>query len=233
MEKTDNFRHEFKYRCDVRDIEVLKNRLKGLLKLDSHAQNGIYEIRSIYFDNCYGRCFFENENGVDCREKFRIRAYNRDPRRISLECKRKERGKTLKISTLISQEQFYDIMDNKNLSINSAQDPLLNKFIYLIKTQRYRPSVIVGYDRIPYVYTCGNVRVTVDMNIYASHEYHNFFEADCQRQNILPSGQHIIEVKYDELLPDFIKTNLEMIDLKRTTFSKYYLCKKFSSGGLL
>ncbi len=233
MEKTCNYRHEFKYRCDVRDIEVVKNRIKNLLQLDSHAQEGKYEIRSMYFDNCFNRCYFENESGTDRREKFRIRIYNGSNENIFLECKRKEHGKTHKLSARLTLEQFYNILNNENLHIGDDQPELLNKFVYLIKTQLYRPAVIVGYERIPYVYKCGNVRVTVDMNIRASRCFDRFFDKDIPWQGILPSGQHLVEVKYDELLPDFIKNNLEMIGLKRTTFSKYYLCRKFSAGGLL
>ena len=233
MEKANNFRHEFKYRCDIRDIEIVKNRIKHLLQVDPHTKDGTYEIRSMYFDNCFNRCYFENEMGTDSREKFRIRIYNGSSENIFLECKRKEHGKTHKTSARLTLEQFNNILNNQSLHISEDQPALLNKFICLIKTQMYRPAVIVGYERIPYIYKCGNVRVTVDMNIRASRCFDKFFEKDIPWQPILPKGEHLVEVKYDELLPDFIKNNLEMIGLRRTTFSKYYLCRRFSAGGLL
>jgi len=49
----------------------------------------------------------------------------------------------------------------------------------------------------------------------------------------MPIGQHLIELKYDEFLPDFIKELLELNNLQRTTFSKYYLCRKYSMEGTI
>ena len=82
------FRHELKYLITTAQVEMLKSRLTGILSPDSHAVGGSYRIRSLYFDDYDDRCFYENENGVDPREKFRIRIYNGSTDRITLECKR-------------------------------------------------------------------------------------------------------------------------------------------------
>ena len=88
------FRHELKYVVSCAQLSLLKNRVHNLLSLDSHtSQSGVYNIRSLYFDDYYNSCYIENENGTDPREKFRIRIYNASEERITLECKRKERGK--------------------------------------------------------------------------------------------------------------------------------------------
>jgi hypothetical protein len=47
----------------------------------------------------------------------------------------------------------------------------------------------------------------------------------------MQTGQHLVEVKYDEFFPDFIKGSLQLNNLQQTAFSKYYLCRKFSLGG--
>jgi SPX domain protein involved in polyphosphate accumulation len=233
MENNIKYRHELKYNCSIAQLTIIENRLKNLISLDKHAEGGQYCIRSMYFDNYANRCYYENENGTDPREKFRIRIYNASDKRISLECKRKERGKTHKTSCLISKEQFYALANNEIIDDIGKQKPLLQKFYYLIKTQMFKPAVIVEYDRIPYVYMDGNVRITFDKNIRSSNEFDKFFEKNLSTREILQKGQHLIEVKYDEFIPDFIKENLEISDLRRTTFSKYYLCRKFSLGGIL
>ncbi len=210
---------------------MIRSRLKNFLNYDSHATNGQYCIRSMYFDNYSNRCYYENENGTDPREKFRIRIYNACDTRISLECKRKERDKTLKTSCLITKKQFDDILNGGNLNVFSETPEVLRKFIFLIKTELFKPSVIVEYDRTPFIYSVGNVRITLDMNIRTSNSFDEFFEENIPTRQILQTGQHLLEIKYDEFLPSFIKEILQLNSLQRSTFSKYYLCKKYSIGG--
>lgn len=226
-------RHEFKYQCSAVELEVIKSRLNGLLSIDKHAPNGVYCVRSMYFDNYSNSCFFENENGTDLREKYRIRIYNADSSRISLEQKNKVHGKTQKKSCLLSLEQYRNLLSEGANSISDKNDRLLNKFLYLKDTQLMKPVTIVEYDRIPYVYADGNVRITLDMNIRSSLNFSNFFSSTLSTRQILPSGQHLIEVKYDEFLPSFIKEIMGIDSLRQTTFSKYYLCRKHSIGGIL
>ncbi len=60
------YRHEFKYGLDVYQLEILKQTLPAIMELDSNVgARGQYQIRSLYFDDYYNRCFYENENGVD------------------------------------------------------------------------------------------------------------------------------------------------------------------------
>lgn len=225
------YRNELKYICNEQDLAIIKSRLENFLSYDSYVTNGYYCIRSMYFDNYENRCFYENENGTDPREKFRIRIYDACDNRISLECKRKERDRTLKTSCLITKKQFDDILNGSNLDNFSEMPDVLRKFIFLIKTELFKPSVIVEYDRTPFVYSVGNVRITLDMNIRSSKSFGKFFEENIPTRQILQTGYHLLEVKYDEFLPGFIKDILQLDSLQRNAFSKYYLCKKYSIGG--
>ena len=74
----------------------------------------------------------------------------------------------------------------------------------------------------------GNVRVTLDQNISSSRDIMCFLEEDIRKRPILAAGQHVLEVKYDEFLPDYIRSNLQLQNLRQTAFSKYYLCRKYS-----
>lgn len=233
MEENIKYRHELKYQCSEAQLSVIKNRLENIMSFDSHAGNGQYTIRSMYFDNYANRCYYENENGTDPREKFRIRIYNADSGRISLECKRKERDKTYKTACLISEKEYGELISGGSLQNLEDKPELLRKFTVLMKTQLFKPAVIVEYDRTPYVYRVGNVRVTLDMNIRSSNDFQSFFDGNIATRQIMPKGQQILEVKYDELLPDFIKEVLQIGDLQRTTFSKYYLCRQHSMEGIL
>ena len=224
-----NFRHELKYLISSAEMEMIKQRIGHLISLDSHVgENGIYNIRSLYFDDYYDRCLRENEDGTDPREKFRIRIYNHSTERITLECKRKERGKTLKTSCSLSIEQTKQLMSGKPLPNIAEQPPVLKKLTIEMLSRRLHPVVIVEYDRIPYVFKDGNVRITLDTNISSSKAIDRFLEERIPKRPVMPLGQHLMEVKYDEFLLDSIYNALQLQNLMLTAFSKYYICRKYT-----
>ena len=223
------YRHELKYVISQAQIPLLKARIERIMTLDPHVLGqGYYNIRSLYFDDFLNSCYYDIENGTDPREKFRIRIYNHSSDRISLECKRKERGKTLKTACRLTKEQFASLSQTIPAEGN---DPLYNKLLLYMRTRLLRPVVIVEYERIPYIYRNGNVRVTFDMNVSSSSPVGGFFEADIPKRPIMPVGAHLLEVKFDEFLPDFIYRTLDLGSLDQTAYSKYYLCRKFTLNG--
>ena len=223
------YRHELKYQITDAQLKMLQNRIRHLIPLDSHVGSaGAYTIRSLYFDDYDDRCMRENEDGTDPREKFRIRIYNASASRISLECKRKERGKTHKTSCPLTEEQTRKLMAGIPLPDLENQHPLLRKLTLQMLTRRMRPVVIVEYERIPYVYKNGNVRITLDTNICSSSAVEAFLDESIPKRPVLPVGQQLLEVKYDEYLPDFIYRNLQLHSLRKTAFSKYYICRKYT-----
>lgn len=230
MTQKDNkkFRHELKYVVSTAQLSLLENRVKNLLSLDSHTNDSNkYTIRSLYFDDYYDSCAKENENGTDPREKFRIRIYNHSSDRIMLECKRKERSKTLKTSCPLTVEQTKSLMLGKPLDNIGELPPLLQKFTYKMLRYRYRPVVIVEYDRVPFVYKSGNVRVTFDTNISSSTDIDHFLDEHIVKRPVMPVSTNLLEVKYDEYIPDFVYCNLQLQNLTQTAYSKYYICRKF------
>lgn len=223
------FRHELKYEITDAQLQLLKNRIRNLIPSDPHVgPSGAYTIRSLYFDDYDNRCMRENEDGTDPREKFRIRIYNASSQKITLECKRKERGKTHKTSCPLTAEQTRLLMEGKVLPDLNAQPPLLRKLTLQMMTRRMRPVVIVEYDRIPFIYKNGNVRITLDTNICSSSAVGAFLDPVIPKRQVLPAGQQLLEVKYDEYLPDFIYRNLQLHSLRQTAFSKYYICRKYT-----
>lgn len=222
------FRNELKYICSEGELMLLQSRISQFCNPDPHAgADGTYNIRSIYFDDCRNRYYYENEDGIDPREKYRIRIYNASSAQITLECKKKERSMTRKESCALTLEQFHQII-HRSLPSAAVNSALLEKFYLLQQQQNLAPKVIVGYERTPYVYSFGNVRITFDRNIGSSTDLESFFDPYLPQRPILPLGKHILEVKYDELLPNFLYDAMSLGSLQRTTFSKYYLCRKFT-----
>ena len=223
------YRHELKYVCTEAELALIQARIHHLIPLDKHVdESGMYQIRSLYFDDYYNRCYYENENGTDPREKFRIRIYNGKTDKISLELKKKERGKTLKLSCPLTEEQCRTLMKGEPLPDSPDYHPVLQKLLLLMKTTMMKPKIIVEYDRVPYVYKLGNVRITLDKNISSSYKIETFLDKEINKRPIMPAGQHVLEVKFDEFLPDYIYQVLQLDNLRQTAFSKFYLCRKFA-----
>lgn len=226
------FRHEFKYALNAMQLATLRQRLPSVLRRDPHASpSGSYEVRSLYFDDYRNSCFFDNENGTDPREKFRIRIYDGSDSTIHLECKRKFSGMTQKQSCSISRPDVEKLLRGEPLRWEDNWDPLMKKFYLWLQTRLGRPRVIVSYRRIPFIHPDGNVRVTLDLDITASDRLSSFFDPVIHGRPVMGIGSCLLEVKFDQFLPDHIHRSLQTDRLARVTFSKYYLCRKF--GGSL
>ena len=205
------------------DLILLGSRLKTVMSQDVHQEGDCYEIRSLYFDDARNRCMDENEAGVDQREKYRIRIY--DPRSdvIHLEIKEKNRGLTKKRSCDLSREECLAVMEG-SLPLKPDDRAPLNSLKLQMRCSRMAPRVIIAYERTAFVHPSGNVRITFDRNIMASRCLDDFLEDRVSGMvPVLPAGMHVLEVKYDEFLPDVIARQLEIGKLRKTAFSKYYL----------
>ena len=219
------YRVEQKYIITEEKVAYLKFKLENVMQYDKYAKDGIYRIRSLYFDDMYDSFLEDNEAGNDFREKYRIRTYNNEKQKIHLEIKAKELGYTSKMKEEITEQECMDFMQCKNWSLKK-EDGLVKKKLYsLILMRKMQPVQIVEYDRIPFVEEKGNVRVTFDKNIVGTSQVHTFFDEVLPGIPLLPTGQHILEVKYDEFLPDYIKQILNEVHLPKTAFSKYYYAR--------
>lgn len=220
------YRNEIKYICMEKQLITIENRIKNICMKDRHAgENGTYTVKSVYFDDYYDSCYYENIDGVNEREKMRIRTYNNDMSHISLECKSKKNGKNHKTSCRLTSEQCEAIL-NGNYILKEEDPPVLRKLMLQASTRMMRPKVIVQYNRTPYTYQAGNVRITFDRNISAGGDVLKFGDEELHVQPVMPSGYHILEVKYDEFLPDFIRSEMQIEGLQHTAFSKYAICRR-------
>lgn len=229
----EKYRHELKYICPESELRVIERRISGVMHADAHADgNGEYLIRSVYFDDYKHSCFYDNEDGVDPRAKFRIRIYNYSDARISLEKKLKNRGMTNKQICLLDKQTCMRMLRGERIHDCLGRHQLLNEWILLNETMRFRPVMLGEYVRKPYVYRLGNVRVTFDRNICASPQVTRIFDREISRVSVLPTNYHVLEVKYDNYLPDVIYQLVENGHMIQTTFSKFYLGCKAIGGNV-
>ena len=216
----NNFRKELKYIISENDFYIINHNLNNLIKKDSNCNGDFYTIISIYFDDYNKTSYNQVKNGISERWKYRIRFYNYDDSYIKLEKKHKINGLTNKSSVRITKKQLEDILNN-NIKINKDNNKLLNEFIVKIKTKFLRPIICIEYDRIPFVYKIGNVRITLDYNIRYTNKFDDLFNRE---KKVHYLDEKILEVKYNELIPDFIRFRLELNHLNQTSYSKFNNC---------
>ena len=222
------FRNELKYLCSEEDLSVIGARLRILMEQDPHVgEGGAYEVRSIYFDDPAGSAARENEDGTSPREKWRIRAYDCSASRISLECKRKDHGLVRKSACIIDRREMQALGEGGDGADYDTARPLLNRFLVEMKMRRLYPALIVRYDRTPFIYPADEIRVTFDRQISTSAETEDFFRRDLPARPVLPGGMHLLEVKFNTVLPAYLARAMQVGDLKQTTFSKYYLSRVY------
>ncbi len=221
------YRNEWKYICSEFQLKMIEHLLSPIMQKDNHASiDGSYTIRSVYFDDVYDSFVEENESGIDRRFKIRIRIYNGSSQFIRCEVKYKEYGMTKKESCLITKESCEKLIRNEHLTWEEAKNNKVLSLIYLWQnTKLLRAKVIVEYDRHVFISVAGNVRITFDRNIRCSNNVDRFFEENIYAVPILELNQHVLEVKFDEFLPDVISNVLQRCELSQTSFSKYYLSR--------
>ena len=220
-----DYRIEDKYIVTEDYIAYLKSKLDIIMKRDVNMTGDAYLIRSVYFDDMYDSCLDEIEGGINSREKFRIRTYDKNPDTMKLELKRKRNGKTNKLSVAISVEEYNQIID-KTFSIDENSPYLIKKLWAESKSRMLSPVNIVEYERTAYVEPMGNVRITIDRNIGSCKEIDEFFADTMETKPVMLTGQHILEIKYDEFLPDYIRKALNTGVLTRLSYSKYYCSRR-------
>ena len=213
------YRSEIKFIINKYQMEIIKNNMNGVLQRDTNSSgNGSYLIRSLYFDDINDTSYKQVLDGLSKREKYRIRYYNYDSSFIRFENKIKRNNMNKKDTAKINKEDVINMINNQDFN---SENELLKIFKTKIKTRLYKPKVIIDYERDAYIYKAGNVRVTFDYNLTCSYEIDKFFEKDINTIPLLEKNMIILEVKYDEFLPTFIRQLLNINNVELTSFSKY------------
>ena len=218
------YRHEWKHEINLADMITLRQRLQAVAQADVHAVNGAYEIRSLYFDNISDKALREKLDGISRREKFRIRYYNGDTSLIHLEKKSKIGGLGTKDTAVLTKAEAQAIVDGDYTWMAHVQEPLIRELHYKMTTQQLRPKTIVDYTREPYIFSAGNVRVTLDYNIRTGLMCTDLLNSECVT---IPAGDApiILEVKWDAYLPDIIRDVIQLGSRHTCAFSKYAACR--------
>ncbi len=220
------YRNEWKHEITPMDLRILRRRLSAVAAKDPHGPDGVYEIRSLYFDTPGDRALREKIDGVNRREKFRLRCYNKDFSLIRLEKKSKINGLCQKENAHLRWEETELLLAKDYGWMKESPSRLVREFYLKLKTQALLPKTIVDYTREAFVFAPGNVRVTLDYQIRTGLRSTDFLNPDC---TTIPAGGApiILEVKWDAFLPDLIRDAVQLTGCRTGAFSKYALCRSY------
>lgn len=224
----ENYRSELKYCSSETDLVLLESRLNSVLQKDSHSGvNGKYQIHSMYFDDYRDTCARANDSGCAKRFKWRIRYYENDLDTLRLELKEKFFNKCHKSSCALSLNEYNDILNGCCSKVFwNTNKTLLKKFCSDILTRNFTPKVIIDYERIAFVEPITNIRITLDTNISASNNFSNFLTQNYLHYPLLDKQIHVLEIKFDSILPGYIKNIVSSFNFNQIAFSKYYFGRK-------
>ncbi len=220
-------RHEWKHQISLQEDLVLSQRLRRLFPRDPHAGvDGTYRVTSLYFDTPYDSALREKLDGVDFREKFRLRYYGESPRSFRLEKKFKRHGLCGKRSVQMAQEQVQQLLSGTDPFLLESGEPLFMELYGKLHGKLLAPKTVVSYQREAFLYFPGNVRITLDRRVCTCLSWKDFLHPE--RFSLEAAATFsVLEVKYDAFLPEIVQMAVQVPNRQASACSKYALCRRF------
>lgn len=227
---THNFRFEAKYQVPEKTSGFIEADIKKFgMQADEHTlAEGGYYVTSLYFDSYDFSDYQDKAGGFLKRKKIRARIYEPyldKSENVWLEIKKRYDIKNTKTRLKLNREQWdefaqkgpwalLDISKNGEAPKAAAANEILGDIIRF----SLKPKLLVRYWRRPFLNGLKDLRITFDSNLEACKtsvlEYNGFVE----RVN---KNAVVMEVKFDYLIPFWLKKIIKNYNLKRDAFSKY------------
>ncbi len=224
-------RHELKFLITRTQLEVLRRVVTPVLHLDPNAKKngGSYCIRSLYFDTAFDDSLYEKYSGVMNRDKYRMRIYNMNGDTIFMECKTKIGTLISKRSVKIPRDLAEQLIAGDPAGLENTRSGLLRDVYREMRTRLLHPVVIVDYEREAYLHPAEEVRITFDMRVRSGLNSIDLFNPDVPTVPVLPHDETVLEVKYNRVLPPYIRDLLSYAcpEAVQTAVSKYTLCRQY------
>ena len=222
-------RYELKYYLNEIQLHRLLHQLSSLMQMDTNCKNQQgYRVRSLYFDSIDDECLYQKQSGNLLRKKIRLRTYGEDSSdTVKFEIKRKYGQIVKKDSVTISKEEAKEICLGNYALLLDKNDPVLNEIYTTFVTKLYRPKVIVEYKRVAFVSPVSNIRVTFDQDLHSNINHLDLFSAVKELMPVIIEGKQILEIKFDDFFPGYLKNILSSISSERMAISKYTLARRF------
>lgn len=218
-------RFEKKYLIDYKKYVTLKNLLSDCMQLDENHIKGGYLVHNIYFDSIANRDYYQGISGMQIRKKIRIRYYNNEIKQSQFEYKKKVNNQILKSTYPLKFELLLKILEYEDFTVTKNEMP---KKIYTKLTQEaVKPKVYIEYRREAFILPYHNIRVTFDHQLKGNKLTSPIDLENNILQVIDLEDKIILEIKYTNFLPNFIKSILRTQNLTQVSISKYIVTRQY------
>jgi hypothetical protein len=225
------YRFELKYLISNYEYNFLKSLLKSVMTLDLNcSDDDMYRVRSLYFDTLDNTDMYDKLSGIKDRKKVRLRLYNLDDKLIKLEMKNKKNNYTYKETLQISNTTGKEIINGNYKSFYNNKTHMSTKFYNYFALNKIKPKVIIEYLREAYIYSFSNIRINFDKEIKASYYTSDIYNRNLTFVPIIKPDLIILEIKYKDFIPIWLKKILLSAKVSRTSFSKYLIAREIQRG---
>ncbi len=217
-------RFEIKYRLHCERSRKFLERIAPYIRSDPHnSADGFYRVVSLYYDSPDFVCFVEKLDGIKFRRKMRIRLYNECDDEAFLEIKQRIDRTIQKRRVKDNLNDIMKYLDPKNGDERiMIPDRVYGEALFLVHTMQMEPKIMVSYNREAYfsIYEPG-LRITVDKNLrYRKYRGEFTFHSGGERF-FFPPYEVILEVKFNDVIPDWLCSCLNSFNLVQSRISKY------------
>ncbi len=226
------YRKELKYLVNQEEMMRLQVRLGAVMKKDSHTDRDGYLVRSLYFDSLFDMDFEEKLQGLDDRQKVRLRVYDPSGQSAKLELKEKSGSLQRKRSLVLTRDEAQQMVQGDYGFLLERKEPLAPWLYTFLMEHCYRPKCIVEYDRVAYMLDENNTRVTFDCRLRATEASVDLFDETMMLYPVADPAQITMEVKYDGFLFSYVKEELSLADKIQVSNSKYCRARMITKHGL-
>lgn len=220
-------RSELKYLISDQQRQILIERLKHILPHDKYSQIGKgYFVRSLYFDSHNDRSLRETEEGLLFRKKYRMRIYDLDTKDVKFEIKHKRGEYVFKETATISEDTAIKALNGSYTDLLKYENDVLNRIYADFILENYQPKLIVEYKREAFFIDLFNTRITFDSNIRINNNRFDIFARELNTMPLVLHNKHLLEIKFDQILPEHIRQILQIDSFEKIGFSKYSIGRR-------
>ncbi|MFA4833297.1 MAG: polyphosphate polymerase domain-containing protein [Patescibacteria group bacterium] len=221
-------RFEFKYYLPKNKADKIIPALLRHMNWDPYIaerDEDYYYVNSLYFDSPTFGCFFDKESGVADRKKLRYRFYNDISKEspIFLEIKRKRDALVVKDRVSLNGFECQKTKLDQVLKKIKKQNPenkFLDELIWFKCRNSMRPKLFVRYKRKAFIGKLDSkLRVTFDYDIKTQKS--SSLTPNPQKLIDVYKDGVVIELKYNNILPNWLHGIIQQFDLGRLAYSKY------------
>jgi SPX domain protein involved in polyphosphate accumulation len=175
----------------------------------------------------FSSAYYDKLDGLQDREKYRIRFYNFNKDYIALEKKVKNDELSYKKTAVINEKLCEDIINKNVFGLLDMNNQLLREFYTEVRLRNMQPRILVDYYRTAFEFPAGDTRITIDENLKTALWNTSLFDEYIPLIPALNNGEAILEVKYNKVIPLHVIKILDCIDKERCAISKYALCSRY------